>query len=197
MRWRFAGKFLLTFAFLLVLWWAVDLANLYRLAVLATARQLSPIVNGWWLDYGRPGEIAEATFRSSDRELKMLLQLPALSMGLMPFIALVVATPGIRLKRAAFVAALGSLLYFLLHVTVVLTYPLIMDRPNVLKDTAGVFSGLVAFVVAPLGLWFVLTYPELRALWQLTPVVKPASPSQASTSAPAPTSLRRRSARRR
>jgi hypothetical protein len=32
----------------------------------------------------------------------------------------------------------------------------------------GVFSGLVAFVVAPLALWFVLTYPVLRPLWQLT-----------------------------
>jgi hypothetical protein len=32
----------------------------------------------------------------------------------------------------------------------------------------GVFTGLMAFVVAPLGLWFVLTYSALRPLWQLT-----------------------------
>ena len=37
------------------------------------------------------------------------------------------------------------------------------------KDTLGVFSGLVAFVVGPLGLWFILTYPALRSVWQLGP----------------------------
>ena len=99
----------------------------------------------------------------------MLLQLPALSMGLVPFVSLVLATPGQGVKRAALNVVLGSGLYFLVHVIVLLAYPLIMDRPNAVKDTLGVFTGLMAFVVAPLGLWFVLTYPALRSLWQLSP----------------------------
>ncbi len=169
MKWRFAGKFLLTFAVLVTLWWAIDFARLYRSAVLATVQVLSPVVNGWWLDYDLPGMVDPVVFRTGDRRLAMLLQLPALSMSLMPFLALVVATPGLGRKRTAATLAFGSGLYFLIHVAVLLAYPLIMDRPNVVKDTLGVFSGLVAFVVAPLGLWFVLTYPALRSLWQLAP----------------------------
>ena len=169
MKWRFAGKFLLTFAVLIVVWWRFDVATRYRGAALATAQLVSPVVNGWWLDYDRPGLSSDVVFRRSDRELAMLLQLPALSMGLMPFLSLVVATPGLGGKRAAVTAIGGAGLYFLVDVIIVLAYPPIMDRPNVVKDTLGVFSGLVAFVVAPLGLWFVLTYPALRTVWQLGP----------------------------
>lgn len=169
MKWRFAGTFLVMFAVLLVVWWRFDVATRYRSAALATAQLVSPVVNGWWLDYDRPELVNDVTFRRGDRELPMQLQLPALSMGLMPFLSLVLATPGLRWKRATVTAIGGAVLYFLVHVLVVLAYPLIMDRPNVVKDTLGVFSGLVAFVVAPLGLWFVLTYPALRSIWQLEP----------------------------
>jgi len=169
MKWRFAGKFLLTFSLLLVVWWRFDVATRYRGAALATAQLVSPVVNGWWLDYDRPGLPNDITFRRGDRQLPMWLQLPALSMALMPFLSLVAATPGLGWKRGAVIAIFGSVLFFLVHVIIVLVYPLIMDRPNVIKDTLGVFSGLVAFVVAPLGLWFVLTYPALRSIWQLGP----------------------------
>jgi hypothetical protein len=169
MKWRFAGTFLLTFALLLVVWWAVNFPQRYRTAVLGTAQLVSPIVNGWWLDYDRPDKVGDIVFRHGDRELAMLLQLPALSMGLVPLLSLIVATPGQSTRRIVTNAVAGSLLFFLVHVIVVLTYPFIMDRPNVVKDTLGVFTGLVAFVVAPLGLWFLLTYPALRSLWQLAP----------------------------
>ncbi len=169
MKWRFAGIFLLTFAILIALWWGFDIAPRYRHAVLATAQVVSPIVNGWWLDYDRPGLSSEVVFRGNGREMPMLLQLPALSMGMMPLLSLVAATPGIGRKRGAVTLLAGALLYFLVDVTIVLAYPPIMDHPNMVKDTLGVFSGLVAFVVAPLGLWFVLTYPVLRSIWQLGP----------------------------
>ena len=167
MKWRFAGKFLLSFAVLMVLWARVDFGDYYRGAVLAVVQFLSPLVNGWQLEHDRPGDIADIVFHSGSSALPMLLQLPALSMGLVPFLSLVVATPGQGGKRLTINVALGSVLYFLVHVIVVLAYPLIMDRPNAVKDTLGVFTGLMAFVVAPLGLWFVLTYPALRSLWQL------------------------------
>ncbi len=169
MKWRFAGTFLLAFALLLVLWWAIDFAKAYRTAVLSTVQLVSPVVNGWWLDYDRPSRVGDVVFRLGDRKLAMLLQMPALSMGLVPLLSLILATPGQTASRAALRAAAGAVLYFLLDVVVVLAYPLIMDRPNVVKDTLGVFSGLMVFVVAPLGLWFVLTYPALRAVWRLTP----------------------------
>jgi hypothetical protein len=169
MKWRFAGVFLLAFALLLILWWAVDFPSRYRTAVLATAQLMSPVVNGWYLDYGRPDKVGDVVFRAGDQELAMLLQLPALSMGLVPLLSLIIATPRQGSKRLALNVVLGGVLYFLLDVAVILAYPPIMDRPNMVKDTLGVFTGLMAFVVAPLGLWFVLTYPALQSLWQLTP----------------------------
>jgi hypothetical protein len=167
MKWRFAWTFLLSFAILMALWGATNFAHLYRGAVLATVQLVSPVVNGWWLDYDLPGFVDPVVFRSGDSQLPMLLQLPALSVGMMPLISLIVATPGLGVKRTIVTSLLGVVLYFLLDVAVVLAYPVIMDRPNAIKDTLGVFTGLVAFAVAPLGLWFVLTYPTLRSLWQL------------------------------
>jgi len=169
MKWRFAAKFSLTFATLSVLWWAVDAPARYRSAALATTQLVSPIVNGWWLDYDQPGMSEPVMYRSGETRLPMLLQLPALSMGLMPLLSLIVATPGLGVRRTAITAALGIVLYFLVDVVVVLSYPIIMNHPNALKDTLGVFTGLLAFAVAPLGLWFVLTYPVLRSLWHITP----------------------------
>jgi len=169
MKWRFAIKFLVAFLMLVVLWSVADVPRWYRATVLMTAQLVSPAVNGWLLDYDQPGMVDPIVFRSANKQLPMLLQLPLLSMSLMPFLALVVATPGLGLRRMALTAVEGTLLYFVIHLVIVLVYPLIMDRPNVLKDTLGVFSGLVAFVVAPLGLWFVLTYPVLRSVWRLSP----------------------------
>lgn len=167
LKWRFAITFLLTFALLVVVWWAFDVATHYRAAALAIAQVLSPSVNGWWLEYD-PAAPANPVYRLADRELPMALDLTALSMGLMPFVSLVNATPGLRRTRRLVAIGIGCVLYFAIHLTVVLSYPLIMHRPNVVKDTLGVFSGLLAFVVAPLALWFALTYPALRSVWQLS-----------------------------
>ena len=50
MKWRFALKFLAAFAFFVFVWWRFDVAERYRVTALATARVVSPFVNGWWLD---------------------------------------------------------------------------------------------------------------------------------------------------
>jgi hypothetical protein len=168
MKWRFALKFLLAFTVLLTLWSWTHFAHFYRNAVLTVVQQVSPMVNGWWLQFDRPNPVGDVVFRFGNRELAMLLELPVLSMGLVPLLSLIVATPGLRVRQTALRAAIGAVLYFFIDVIVVLAYPFIMDQPNVFKDTMGVFTGLVAFVVAPLGLWFILTYSALRPLWQLT-----------------------------
>src|SRR5438046_1190040 len=100
MKWRFAAKFTLTFALLIGVWWCFDVATYYRSAALKTAQIVSPVVNGWWLEYDHPGLSSEVVFRRENRELPMVLELPALSMGLMPFLSLLVATPGLGWKRA-------------------------------------------------------------------------------------------------
>ncbi len=168
MKWRFAAKFLAAFTVLLVLWSWSNFAHLYRNATLILVQQVSPFVNGWWLEFDKPNPVGEIVFRFGNQELAMLVQLPALSMGLVPLLSLIVATPGMRLRQTAIRAATAAMLYFLIDVAVVLAYPLIMHHPNVLKDTMGVFTGLIAFVVAPLGLWFIVTYSALRPLWKLT-----------------------------
>jgi hypothetical protein len=168
MKWRFALKFLLAFTVLLTLWSWSNFAHFYRNAVLTTVQRVSPTVNGWSLEFDRPNPVGDIVFHSGNRELAMLLELPVLSMGLVPLLSLIVATPGLRMRQTGLRGLAGALLYFLIDVIVVLAYPLIMDQPNVFKDTMGVFTGLIAFVVAPLGLWFILTYSVLRPLWQLT-----------------------------
>ncbi len=173
MKWRFAGRFLLAFTLLLTLWSWSNFAHFYRNAVLTLVQQVSPMVNGWWLEFDRPNHVGNIVYKFGNQRLAMLIQLPALSMGVVPLLSLIFATPGLRTRQAALRGLLGVLLYFLIDVVVVLAYPPIMDHPNVVKDTMGVFSGLMAFVVAPLGLWFLLTYSALRPLWQLTESAKP------------------------
>jgi hypothetical protein len=176
MKWRFAAIFLTAFAVMTLVWWATDFGELYRVAALKVVQVISPIVSGWFLLFDRPG-IPGAVFRRGSQTLPMALQLPALSMGMMPLVSLIVATPGQSIRRTAVAVMLGCLLYFAVDVVVVSIYPLFMDQRmggapetllDVVKDTVGVFSGLLAFVVAPLAIWFVVTYPALRSVWQLT-----------------------------
>jgi len=163
---RFALTFLPCFAVLLVLWQLSDFGAHYRQALLTVVQVLSPLTNGWTLQF-EPAVSGAAVFRAANLQLPLVLQLPALSMALVPFASLVVATPGQTPVRVGLNVVGGSLVYFVLHVVIVLLYPFILTDPNFFKDTLGVFSGLMGFVVAPLALWFVLTYPALRSLWGL------------------------------
>lgn len=165
MKWRFAAKFLLTFAGLIPLWWALSLGEWYRDAIHLAVGWASPLVTGWWLDTGDVATGGRAVFRRSGAEVPLLLNLPAIAMSLMPLTSLLAATPAqsLRLLALRLPIAVGACL--LLHSAVVLVFPWIVHEPNAIKDTLGVFTGLLAFVVAPLGVWFTLTYPTMRALW--------------------------------
>ena len=120
MKWRFAVKFLLAFTVLLTLWSWTNFAHFYRNAVLTTVQQVSPVVNGWWLQFDKPNPVGDVVFRFGNRELAMLVQLPALSMGLVPLLSLIVATPGLRARQTALRGLIGAVLYFLTDVIVVL-----------------------------------------------------------------------------
>jgi hypothetical protein len=185
MKWRFAGTFLTTFALLTFAYALTDFGAVYRVATLTGVQIVSPLLHGWFLEFDRPGLGYEAAFLRGQETLPMLLQIPALSMGLMPLISLIVATPGQSWTRAATAAVAGSAIYLFVDVVVIAIYPLFMDQrlggapqnfANMVKDTVGVFSGLVAFVVAPLAIWFVLTYPALRSVWRLGASAGPLRP---------------------
>jgi len=171
MKWRFALRFLLAFAVLVPLWWRLDIPARYRAATLATAQVVSPLVHGWWLDYDEPGMTDPVVFRRESVKLPMLLSVPLLSMSVMPFLSLIAATPGLGWRHSAIAALVGVATFFVLHVGIVVSYPALLNNPSFVKDMLGIFSGLLAFVVGPLGLWFVLTYHALRDVWQLTPQV--------------------------
>lgn len=173
MKWRFAARFLTAFTVLVPLWWRLDVPALYRSLILAAVQIVSPILSGWWLDYDQPGLMDSVVFRHENVQLPMLLSVPLLSMSLMPFLSLIAATPGLGWRRTVLAVTAGIATFFLIHVLLVVSYPWLMSRPNFLKDTLGIFSGLVAFVVGPLGLWFALTYRTLRHIWQLTPTADP------------------------
>lgn len=165
MRWRFAVKFLATFAAVIPLWWALSLGELYRDAVHLIVGWTSPLLTGWWLDAGAVSSGGHALFRRGADEVPLLLNLPAIAMSLMPLTSLLVATPGQSLRLLAVRLPLAVGLCLAIHAAVVLAFPWIVHEPNPVKDTVGVFSGLLAFVVAPLGVWFGLTYPTMRGLW--------------------------------
>jgi len=177
MKWRFAGTFLATFAVLTLIWAVTDFGDIYRVIVLTLAQAVSPLLHGWFLEFDTPTLRAAAAFKRGTESLPMPLRLGDISMGLMPLVSLIVATPGQTWRRAAIASVIGCLLFCFIDAFVVAIFPLFMDQRlggapqtmlDTVKDTVGVFSGLVAFVLAPLGIWFVLTYPALRSLWQLS-----------------------------
>jgi hypothetical protein len=183
MKLRFALRFLLTFTILVPLWWQLGVGEAYRDAILQVVRLLSPVVNGWFLEIAA----GAATFRRGTESMPFYLNLPAIAMGLMPLWSLIVATGGQSAKQVGLRIFFAAALYFGVDTLVVLAYPFFMYDPGRFKDTVGVFSGMVAFVVAPLGIWFVVTYPTLQSVWQIG-----ATPG----TTPAPAAPARREARR-
>lgn len=167
LKWRFVGLFLLAFAIWLVLWIAADAANWYRSAVLQLARVLSPVLTGWWLEPFPPPPQEFPFFERSGETVQLVINPALLSFAQIPLLSLILATPSLAWRAAAWRCTVGFAAVFLLHVVVVLLYPVLLAQPNLWKDSFGVFLGLLSFVLAPQLLWFLLTYPELRGLWRL------------------------------
>lgn len=166
MKWRFAAIFLTVFGACLPLWWLTDFGAHYQAVGIRAAALVSPLVNGWFLE-ATPLGPAAGVFRRGTLEMDLHIQLAALSMGLMPLLSLIAATPNQSWREMLRAVAIGVPLYFVVDVLIVLVYPFVLDNPNTFKDTIGVFSGLVGFVVAPLGIWFAVTYRALGSLWQI------------------------------
>jgi hypothetical protein len=165
----FVLRFLTAFALLIVLGWSTNAQQHYARLLAACARIASPLVNGWWLEERAGGSGVELWFRHGVSELRLLLSLESLALGLLPLLALLSATPGLGLRRAAVAALIGGAAFFTLDLVVVLLYPLLVSSPNALTDITGTFLGLLTFVGAPIILWFVLTFDRLRQVWRLGP----------------------------
>jgi hypothetical protein len=162
----FVSRFLAVFAVLIVFGWATDGPRRYAGALRATAGMITPAVNGWWVEQRVVGGKDETFFRSGEHELKLLLSLEALALGLLPLLSLIGATPGLGWRRLAPKAALGIAGLFVLDLVVLVLYPYLVSQTN-FADALGTFLGILTFVGGPVILWFVLTFDVLRGVWKL------------------------------
>ena len=172
----FVGRFLAIFALLIVAGWATQATSRYASMLRTTVAAVSPVVTGWWIETRDDGGKPQVWFRRSgvggtdeaqqDRQLKLLLSLDALALGLLPLLSLFGATPGLGWKRLLGGAAIGVLALFALDSLVLLLYPALVSG-GALPDIAGTFLGILTFVGGPVILWFVLTFDRMRGVWRL------------------------------
>ncbi len=171
---RFLGTFLVVFALLLIVWSWTGAARWYTDGLLITAGAVGPMVHGWVLEIDPHGQRAPFWVYGENR-VKAAIQFDALAVGLVPALALLAATPGIRLRRRAALMALGAALCFAIATSVVVLFPLLVFYKNAFTDVIGTFIGLVAFVGAPVIVWFVLAFRQLAPL--LPSFQRPAPPA--------------------
>ncbi len=175
----FIGRFLALFALLILLGWFARAPARYAGALHATANVIAPATSGWWLetrsDQGGTGQL---WLRRGEQEMRMLLSLEALALSLLPFLALLGATPGLGWRQLLIRAAIGCAGLFALDLLVLLLYPVLVPSPTAaptttarvaeaLTDISGTFLGLLTFVGGPVILWFALTFDRLRGVWGL------------------------------
>jgi hypothetical protein len=163
----FVLRFLVVFALLISAGALLNASSYYARALEGAVRVTSPGLTGWWLEDRPAPSGSRLWFRAGHAELRLLLSLESLSLGLIPFLSLLCATPGLELRRRLIAGAIGAGAFFLLDLIVVLLYPFLVGHPNAFTDITGTFLGLLTFVGAPIILWFALTYDRLRQVWRL------------------------------
>lgn len=162
----FVGRFLALFALLILLGWATDASARYAALLRTATGAVSPVLNGWWIDtrVDKAGK-TETWFHRGEDELKLLLSLEALALGLLPLFSLLGATPGLGWKRLTIGAVAGAASLFALDALILLLYPTLVTR-SAATDIAGFFLGILTFVGGPIILWFVFTFDRLRDVWR-------------------------------
>jgi hypothetical protein len=154
---RFFVVFLATFALLLVVWKSTPVSDWYIAGVLEFAGAVGPPLHGWVL---QPGSVP-TWVHGADR-VGTAIQFDALAVGVVPLIALLTATPGLRWRRRSIRMVVGTATLLLVDGLLVALFPLLVFYKNAFTDVIGTFLGLVAFVGAPVIIWFGLTFHELR-----------------------------------
>jgi hypothetical protein len=163
----FIGRFLLVFAFLITTGWLTNAPTRYARMLQGVASLAGPLTSGWWLERRNERGAEQIWFRHGEQELRLLLSLEALSLGLLPLLSLLGATPGLGARRLLVYVLIGSAGIFALDLIVLLLYPFLVLQPNAFTDITGTFLGLLTFVGAPVIFWFALTFDRLRPVWGL------------------------------
>lgn len=159
----FVGRFLLVFALLITIGWLTNAPNRYAHVLRRAANVAGPLTSGWWLEERND----QFWFRRGEQELRLQLSLEALSLGLLPLLSLLGATPRLGSRRLVVCVLIGSAGIFALDLIVLLLYPFLVLQPGAFTDVTGTFLGLLTFVGAPVILWFTLTFDVLRPVWGL------------------------------
>lgn len=155
---RFLAVFFALFAVILVVWTRADVSTWYTEVLLAVAGPIGGAVHGWVLVRAGQG----AAWVQGAARVDLSIQFDALAVGQVPLAALLGATPGIAWPRRVRVFILGFVVCFAFHTFVIVMFPLLVYYKNAFTDVIGTFLGLVAFVGAPVIIWFALVFPELR-----------------------------------
>jgi hypothetical protein len=158
---RFLCTFLVSFALLLAGWRQVDGARWYTRGLLAGAALVGPALHGWVLETA-PDGVARPTWVHGDRQVRASVQFDALAVGLVPVLALLLATPAVSIRQRALRLASGAALYFAVDTLIVALFPVLVFYKNPFTDVLGTFLGLITFVGAPVIIWFALTFRQLR-----------------------------------
>lgn len=158
---RFLCRFLAAFALLLVGWRWSDASRRCTQALLASAGVVGPSLHGWVLEAPPPGQAVPVWAHGSNR-VHVALQFDALTVGVIPALALLLATPGLSVRRRFILLVVAATLCFAVDTLTVALFPVLVFYKNAMTDIVGTFIGLVAFVGAPVIIWFALAFPQLR-----------------------------------
>jgi hypothetical protein len=158
---RFLGLFLCAFAAFLIVWRASDATRYYTDGLLRVAGVVGPMLHGWILEIREPGH-GRPTWVHGGQSVEAAIQFDALAVGVVPLLALLAATPGLRWRRRLGLMGVGGLLCFAVDTLIVALFPLLVFYKNAFTDVVGTFLGLIAFVGAPVIIWFALTFRELQ-----------------------------------
>lgn len=158
---RFLGMFLLMFALLLAGWQATHGGEWYTRALLGSAGVVGPRLHGWVLEQPTNGGKGPVWVKGNET-VQAALQFDALAVGVVPALALLAATPGLARGRRVILMIVAAALSFIVDTLIVALFPLLVFYKNPFTDVVGLFLGLVAFVGAPVIIWFGLTFRELQ-----------------------------------
>jgi hypothetical protein len=168
-KFRFLSACLVVFGAFLVGWKLTDASRWYTEGMLALAGFFGPLLHGWVLE-PNPGGVGPPTWVEGSNRVDLTIQFDALSVGLVPLLALLAATPGLGRSRRLLLMAVGAALNFVIDALILALFPLLVWYKNAFTDVVGTFLGLIAFVGAPVIIWFALTFRELQ---QTLPSLRP------------------------
>lgn len=158
----FLARFLAYFALLLSLWSVSPASEWCTAAILWVAATLGPILHGWVLAAPSPGTPFHR-WMLGGQAVELRIHFDALAVGVVPFVALIAATPGLARWRRARAMVAGSIGCLAIDTLIVVLFPLLVHHENALTGIGGTFLGVIGFVGAPAILWFALAHREVRA----------------------------------